>query len=104
MSPITREEHPCWVPACDFCGEGDNSEYGGGFHYASEREAREAVEGADWRRLDDGCWQCLTCHENLIAQAAAEAYCGEHGHRWHDFEDGRVCAHCSAREGGRDDG
>jgi hypothetical protein len=22
VSPIAREEHPCWVPTCDFCGEG----------------------------------------------------------------------------------
>ena len=97
MSPITREEHPCWVPTCDFCGEGDGED-GASFHYATEREAREAIEGVDWRQLEDGRWQCLSCHEERIAQDAAEVECEASGHIWHPFDDVRVCARCSARE------
>ncbi len=63
MSPITREDHPCWLLACDFCGEGDNAEYGGSFHYGTQDEARRALLDVDWRELEDGRLQCLPCSE-----------------------------------------
>lgn len=61
--PLTVEQHPCWLATCDGCEEGDNSEYGGSFHYSTEAEARQALSGSDWIELAGGVWLCLDCWE-----------------------------------------
>lgn len=60
---LVREEHPCYVPTCDGCGEGDNSEYGGSFHYPTEAVAKESLRDSEWVELPDGRWLCFTCFD-----------------------------------------
>lgn len=72
---LVREEHPCWVPTCDRCGEGDNAESGGSFHYSSEAEAVMALGGMDWHRAQDGSWLCYDCYD----EARTEQYACPHG-------------------------
>jgi hypothetical protein len=62
---LSVEQHPCWSVACDRCGEGDNVEYGGAYHYASEAEARAAAVDYDWVLTDDGRALCPDCFETL---------------------------------------
>jgi len=46
--PIKANRAVCWEPTCDGCGDGDNYEWGGSFHYLSETAAREAITDAGW--------------------------------------------------------
>jgi hypothetical protein len=65
---LRREDHPCWVATCDWCGEGDNDEYGGSYHHFTEEEARRQLTMADWRQLEDGTWLCSThCYDEAKA-------------------------------------
>lgn len=61
---VRVEAQPCWTITCDTCGEGDNAEYGGHFHYGSESEAKQAVRDADWRENADGTLICDACIDN----------------------------------------
>lgn len=87
MSPIVREDHPCWVPSCDRCGEGDNSEYGGSFHYASAAEAARTLRDMDWEQAQDGSWLCFECY----GEARAEQHACPHGARCNG-----TCGDCPA--------
>jgi hypothetical protein len=71
--PLTENSRPCWVPTCDTCGDGDNSEYGGSFHYDSRGQAVEAVEGVDWTVHDDGRLECFGCREERESREAMAA-------------------------------
>jgi hypothetical protein len=53
----------CWEPLCDNCGDGDNVEYGGAFHYESREEALKEVLGNDWVE-QDGILLCANCIDN----------------------------------------
>jgi len=68
MSPIIRKDNPCWSPTCDSCGEGDNYEYGGSFHYSSEAEAIDAVK-IDWHHTSGGAWLCISCCDQSLEVA-----------------------------------
>jgi len=52
---------PCWEITCDQCWDGDNFEYGGQLHHATEAEARESAESSDWKIYADGRTVCHGC-------------------------------------------
>lgn len=60
---IRENTSPCWEPTCDTCGEGDNGEYGGSFHYESREAAVKALEAINWTVHDDGKVECDECRE-----------------------------------------
>lgn len=72
---IQVEQTPCWKVTCDRCGEGDNTEHGGHFHYATEAEALTSVRNYDWM-LVDGHHLCPTCWEDGIPEEVACPDCG----------------------------
>jgi hypothetical protein len=60
---IQAKAKVCWEPRCDHCGDGDNVEYGGAFHYDSREEAAQAVKDSEWIECD-GLLFCAACIEN----------------------------------------
>lgn len=60
---IVCAEHPCWTATCDNCGEGDNVEWAGSFHYETEATLLNALTEADWKvfRNEDGTLRYLIC-------------------------------------------
>jgi hypothetical protein len=57
-------EKVCWEATCDNCGEGDNFEYYGSFHYPSREAALETiVSDLEWVERD-GILLCNGCIEN----------------------------------------
>lgn len=72
---ITVEQHPCWLITCDICGDGDNSEYDGHYHHATEADARAAIRDIDWRELPDGRLVCMPCWEDHIPGKVACPWC-----------------------------
>lgn len=65
---LTRESHPCWAVVCDYCGDGDNDEFGGSTHYLSERDARVGLRDMEWSVLDDGRALHARCFRELRAK------------------------------------
>lgn len=65
---LTQWQHLCWSVVCDYCGEGDNQEYGGSIHYASERDARVELREMEWSVLADGRALHPHCFEELRAK------------------------------------
>jgi hypothetical protein len=60
---IQARKKVCWEARCDHCGDGDNIEYGAGFHYVSRDEALQEVTNAEWIE-QDGVLLCQGCIEN----------------------------------------
>lgn len=53
----------CYEAHCDSCGEGDNREWGGAFHYESYVIALEELQGHDWVVTNSALVICDTCIE-----------------------------------------
>jgi hypothetical protein len=73
---LTAEEKPCWHVICDHCGEGDNDEYGGSYHYPDEQTARDQVRGYEWVVREDGKALCCTCATEAVHELVACPTCG----------------------------
>jgi hypothetical protein len=69
--PIKANGVVCWEPTCDECGEGDNSEYGGSFHYESEAAAKEQVKDMGWE-IDGDKLTCEGCLEERDIPSGSE--------------------------------
>lgn len=84
---IKSGEKPCVEVTCDGCGEGDNDDYGGSYHYGTVDEALSAVEDRDWKVIrtrtsdlvrpdgEDGETielYCFTCWDEMPETARAE--------------------------------
>lgn len=70
---VKAEEHACWLAVCDYCGEGDNWDLGGSFHYSSQEEALREIKAAEWTVCDDGRVFCLECEQHApVSSGVAE--------------------------------
>jgi len=72
---IAEEQMPCWLITCDRCGEGDGGDEHSGYHWPSEREARQQVKDSDWIELPDGRLLCMSCWEDEIPDEVACPRC-----------------------------
>lgn len=81
---LTECKTPCWIVACDRCGEGDEREHGGCYHHASRGDAVAQLRDSDWVIGDDGsavCWECFSKSRAEIAcPHGAGCTGGECGH------------------------
>ena len=70
---ITKLEEPCWFAVCDYCGEGDNSDWGGSFHYCDEKELLDTLANQDWMIIQAAdtsvrALYCFSCWDGFTEQ------------------------------------
>lgn len=94
---LAVQQKPCWEVVCDVCGEGDNVDYGGSFHYHTEAEARDMLKSADWMIREDGKAMCGTCADELYDRVACPDCESPLGSKCADPHGGRALRSCPAR-------